>query len=192
MQTEFEVKIKNVNHKKLTDQLISIWAKQTLARTFFKRIAFRHPSKDHNAYVRVRDEGNQVTCTYKEVDRTKEIDAVKEIEFIVNDFDACVLFLNEIGLQQKAYQETYRETWHLNNIQITLDEWPWLKPFIEIEWSNIEQVESAASLLGYGKNDMIFGAVDELYFQELWIPYDIINNMEIITFENPPKKFIQE
>ena len=44
-------------------------------------------------------------------------------------------------------------------------------------------------MLGYEKKDMIFGAVDEVYFQELGIPHNVINNMEIITFVNPPQQY---
>ncbi len=38
------------------------------------------------------------------------------------------------GLREKAYQETYRETWKmLDGTEIMLDEWPGIEPFIEIE-----------------------------------------------------------
>lgn len=192
MKTEFEVKVPNINYDKLKSHLLDLWAKQIQEKLLFKRVAFRHPTKENHAYIRVRDEGTQITCTYKEVDRSKDVDAVKEIEFIVSEFDSCIQFLKAIGLEQKAYQETRREIREFNGAQITFDEWPWLKPFIEIEWSSIEQVEGTANLLGYEKKDMIFGAVDEIYFQELWIPYDVINNMAVITFENPPEKFTNQ
>jgi len=39
-----------------------------------------------------------------------------------------------MGLRQKAYQETRREVWKINDeIEIMLDEWPGISPFIEIE-----------------------------------------------------------
>jgi adenylate cyclase class 2 len=162
---------------------------QQNARTQFTRVAFRHPTNPNNAYIRVRDEGSCITCSYKEVDKTKTIDQVKEIEFDVSNFDACVLFLKCIGLQQKAFQETYRETRKWRNLQITIDEWPWLKPFIEIEWASSEEVEEAIQALWYSIDDAIFGAVDEIYLIELWIPTNIINNTEVITFDNPPQQF---
>jgi hypothetical protein len=37
-------------------------------------------------------------------------------------------------MREKSYQETYREVWEMNNeIEIMIDEWPGMSPFIEIE-----------------------------------------------------------
>jgi len=51
----------------------------------------------------------------------------------VDDFQTCVQFLQAVGLEQKAYQETYREIRDLDGVQITFDERPGLQPFMEIE-----------------------------------------------------------
>jgi len=38
------------------------------------------------------------------------------------------------GLKSKSFQEMYREVWKIHSaIYFMLDEWPGLKPFIEIE-----------------------------------------------------------
>ena len=186
MKTEYEVKVSNINYPELVDKLQQLWWIQLQEKTLFKRVAFRHPIKEHNAYIRVRDEGSQITCSYKEVDKTKEIDAVKEIEFVVDDFQTCVQFLQAVGLEQKAYQETYREIRDLDGVQITFDERPGLQPFMEIEWPSAEVVAQTMNALSCKDENVIYGAVDEIYFQELWIPHHIINNMKLITFENPP------
>ncbi len=99
-----------------------------------KRIVYLAPESPENSYFRLRDEGNKQTFTYKHISSTLDIHAVKEIETEVKDFHAMQEMLALAGLKSKAFQETYREVWQIHNmIYLMLDEWPGLKPFIEIE-----------------------------------------------------------
>jgi len=42
---------------------------------------------------------------------------------------------DKMWLKQKAYQETKREIWEMNwKIEFMIDIWPWLNPFIEVEF----------------------------------------------------------
>lgn len=189
MKTEFEVKICQIDPTSIVKTLQSLKAKRTQPKTLFKRLIFKHPTNPNNAYIRVRDEWSKITCTSKVVDRSKGIDSVQEVEFEVSDFDACVSLLMSIGLSQKAYQETYREIWYINMVQITIDERPWLKPFIEIEWPDQQSVEDVVGLLGYKRNQVVFWAVDEIYYQELGVPHQVINNTPSITFDQPPQMY---
>ena len=66
--------------------------------------------------------------------------------------------------------------------------WPWLKPYIEIEWENEEVVIKYSKLLWYDYSNWIFWTSFKVYEKELWLDYDFINGLKEITFENPPKK----
>lgn len=120
----------------------------------------------------------------------KKITDQKEIELVIDDFQKGYAFLKTLQCKLKAYQETKREIWHLNNCEITLDTWPGLKPLIEIEGKNEYSVEKTAKKLGFDWQKAIFFSTDEIYERELGIPRDIINNnTPEITFENPPKPY---
>ena len=42
---------------------------------------------------------------------------------------------DKMWLKQKVYQETKREIWEMNwKIEFMIDIWPWLNPFIEVEF----------------------------------------------------------
>lgn len=155
-----------------------------------KRVAFDNPNtKKEKSYMRIRDEWNKITCTYKEmIGGELSINSVKELECEVSDFGVLKQIFNNMWIKEKAYQETYREIWTVDNeILFMIDERPGLEPFIEIEWKSEDIVKMYSEKLGFDYNDWIFWTVDEIYYKELWLSHDYINSLPIITFENPPR-----
>jgi adenylate cyclase class 2 len=144
-------------------------------------------------YARVRDEGNnQITLTVKIVDSTSAIDGVREAETIITNFDEGIKLLTLLGWQASAYQETHRELWQKDNVQIMIDEWPGVPPFIEIESDNKEDVIKTAQSLGFDWTDAIFGTVDQVfkaYWQE---DCNWVNFVPKITFDTPLTKDMAE
>lgn len=191
MKTEFEIVFREIDRENLLEKLIKIWAKCIKENTLMKRTVFQNPINKKNSYVRVRDEWDKITCTYKEVLPWKlDINSIKEIETEVENYDSMVNIFKKLWLKQKAIQETYREIWSVENkVFFMIDIWPWLKPFIEIEWENEEIVKLYSEKLWFDYKKWLFWAVDQVYYEEFWISHDYINNLEIITFENPPKYF---
>ena len=193
MKTEFEIKFSKINKDEIREKIKSLWWICTKKNTLMKRVVFNNPVKN-KSYVRVRDEWDKITCTYKEIIENKDwnldINSVKELETKIQDFDTMVWIFRNLWLSEKAYQESYREIWAINNeIEFMIDEWPWISPFIEIEWESEDLVKKYSDLLWFNYEEWIFWAVDEIYFKELWIERDVTNNIKIITFENPLKKW---
>jgi predicted adenylyl cyclase CyaB len=143
MKTEFEVAFREVDKEDLRNKIESLWWVCVKENTLMKRVIFKSPMNEKTSYVRIRDEWGKITCTYKEIWIWKlDINSVKELETWVGDFESMVWIFKKIWLKQKAYQETYREIWTINNeIHFMIDEWPWLKPFIEIEWDSEDIVK---------------------------------------------------
>jgi len=190
MKTEFEIKFLKINKEEIKDKIKSFWWICKKENSLMKRVVFDNPSKN-KSYVRVRDEWNKITCTYKEITESKngdlDINSIKELETEIKDFDSMVWIFKNLWLKQKAFQESYRETWEINwEIEIMIDEWPWISPFIEIEWESEELVRKYSKSLWFDYSEWIFWAVDEVYFHEKWFERDFINNLEEITFENFP------
>lgn len=65
-------------------------------------------------------------------------------------------------------------------VQVVIDHWPKLKPYIEIEGNSVEEVINTAKLLGYTKNDLTTKNTTELY-QDIGID---IEKMLELTFNS--------
>lgn len=169
MKTEIEVKFADIDIEAIREALKSAGAMCEQSMRLMKRALVEEPhhAAEH-AFIRVRDEGDKVTLTFKRradpYDST--IDSVKELEVEVSDFDKTVQIFAEAGWKYKTFQESKRETWRLGDVEVVIDEWPWLKPYIEIEGESEAEIRAAAVKLGLSWDDVIFGHIDALYERE--------------------------
>ncbi len=118
----------------------------------------------------------------------ERIENQKEVCLEVDSYDSARNFLGELGCDWKSYQETKREIWKLGSVEISIDEWPFLDPFVEIEGSSENDVRNACEKLELDYNKALFCAVGELYKRKYGIAIDQINSKTPrITFdmENP-------
>ena len=190
MKTEYEVVFTNIDRKEIIEKIKDLGWICSKENTLMKRVIFEIPNNKRWSYLRVRDEWNKITCTYKEENLlVSDINSVKELETVVKDFDVMVSIFKKSWLIKKSYQETYREVWKINNeIEFMIDLWPWLNLYIEIEWENEEVVKKYTKLLWFDYNEWIFGTSFQIYEKELGLSYDYINSLKEITFDNVPKK----
>jgi adenylate cyclase, class 2 len=166
MQAEIEAKFLAVSHDEVRAKLLELGATCVQPMRLMRRVTIENGDLvAKNAFVRVRDEGHRVTMTYKQFD-SLSVDGAKEIEIVVSDFDAAVQLLEAAGLPSQSFQESKRETWTMGDVEIVLDEWPWLKPYIEIEASTESAVRDTAAQLGFDWDDAVFGDVMVAYRAE--------------------------
>jgi len=187
MNIEFEATFPDISIDEFISKLQNYGAKLIKPRTLYKRVTFNFPNHDPDKFqwVRVRDEGDVITTTIKEF-LGQGIEAQKEIELIIDSFDSGVAYLKKLGCQEKAYQETYRQIWKLDNVHIMIDEWPYLEPFVEIEGSSEEEVAALSEKLGFNYEDALFGGVTDQYAHKYNVSHERINdNTARITFEDP-------
>jgi adenylate cyclase, class 2 len=187
MNTEFEVKFIGVVHDSVREKLRSLGADLEKPMRLMKRAIIENPElKSKNAFLRVRDEGDKVTLTYKQF-TDLSVDGAKEYEIIVSDFQDTIELLKSAGLPYRSFQESKRETWKLGNAEIVLDEWPWLNPYIEIEGVSEQHVKDIAIKLGYQWNDAVFGDVMAAYRAQY--PHltdeDTVGNLLEVKFGDP-------
>jgi adenylate cyclase, class 2 len=187
MKTEFEVKFINVDFSLMRRQLKKIGATQTHKMRIMRRAIIDNPEmKQKNAFLRVRDEGDKITLTYKQFNDLS-VDGAKEYEINVNDFQATIDLLKAAGLPYRSFQESKRETWKLDGAEIVLDEWPWLNPYIEIEGHNENHVRKTSEKLGFNWVDAVFGDVMTAYRAQY--PHltdkDTVGNIIEVRFNDP-------
>jgi adenylate cyclase class 2 len=193
MQIEYEATFINIDKEECRKKLKEVGAKLIKPEFLQRRVVFHLP-KGHEikgAWLRVRDESDKITMSLKIVDGDK-IENQKELCLTIDNFDEGVKFLSEIGCERKAYQETKREKWDLDGVEICIDEWPFLEPFMEIEGKSEEKVKSVAEKLGLDYSKAMFCATGAIYSKKYGLPEEVFNNdIPEITFsgENPFLKY---
>ena len=183
MQAEIEATFLDINKEQLREKLKNLGAELLLSETLMRRTIF---AIDQRSYVRVRDEGNRITMSYKHLDKLS-LSGMKEICLEVSDYQTAIDFLKACGLRPKAEQETYREEWRLGKVELDIDTWPWIPSFVEIEGISEAEVIKAANQLGYKMTDALYGAVDQVYKVYYDVQSDDINLCPEIKFTDPPK-----
>lgn len=190
MQIEFEATFTGIDKEAVRKALSAAGATLVKKESLMRRTVFNPPIAIPGGWMRVRDEGDVITMSLKVVNG-ENIEDQKEVMLVVNDFDQAVEFLSSIGAEKKAYQETLREAWLLNGAEVTIDTWPGLRPFVEVEAHDEETVRAASELLGFMYADAKFCEVSTVYLEELGIPKDIMkNHTPLITFQNPPTRYV--
>ncbi len=138
-------------------------------------------------WIRVRNEGDKITMSLKICAKAEKIEDQKEIGIQVSDFEKAGQILRAIGCKKAAFQETKREIWRLGGVEISVDEWPFLEPFVEIEADSEKKVKQAVQKLGFDYAKAKFCSIDFLYAEKYNLPLDQINGTPRATFdmENP-------
>ncbi len=164
MKIEYEATFLDIDRVVFTDALRKIGATLQSPEYLQRRVTLELPKerRNKNTWLRVRDEGGKITLTLKSVDG-KTITGQKEILTVVESFENTVALLESIGCDRKSYQESKRELWFIDSVEITIDTWPFLEPYVEIEGASEEAVKRVAQKLGFNYNDAMFGTVNEIY-----------------------------
>ena len=194
MKTEFEAKFANVDLNFIRKQLKKIDAKQTQKMRTMRRAIIDNPAmKQKNAFLRVRDEGDKITLTYKQFNDLS-VDGAKEYEIVASDFQATIELLKSAGLPYRSFQESKRETWKLGDAEIVLDEWPWLNPYVEIESNSEAHVREVSEQLGFDWNNAIFGDVMAAYRSQYphLTEQDTVGNILEVKFGDPLPELLKK
>lgn len=189
MEIEHEATFENVSKDAAREAFRKAGATCVRPEYQQRRYVFNLPTghEMQGGWLRVRDEGDKVTMSLKVVDGDR-MENQKEICLTVDDFLAAKEFLALVGAQEKAYQETLREKWTLGEVELTIDEWPFLEPFVEVEGKSEEAVRAAVKMLGWDYEKALFGSVDLLYSRKYGFPRDQFNNRTarvVFDMENP-------
>lgn len=189
MNNEIEAQFLDINKNEIRKKLKNLKAKLIKPEVMMTRVAF---SIAEHQFARVRDEGDKIVMTYKNVSDEKSILGTKEVNITIDNFDDGVMFLKGCGLKQSAYQESYRETWVLDDVEICIDTWPWLPTFIEIEGPTEKSVWDTAKKLGFKKSQAKFGSVDSTYQHYYGVDMDIVNlHTPEIRFDMTPPDWVK-
>ena len=187
---EIEVKFLEINTAQIENKLRELGASKVFD-FLYKRRVFDFPSMSleaNNSWLRLRDEGDKITLTYKRrfgvgEDKLKD-GGMHEVEVNVSDFDVTANLLKSIGMKEKFYEENKRVKYVIDDVEFCVDTWPLIPTYLEIEGKSWNSVEKFAQMLGLNWSDHIKCSTMQIYehygFNE--------NDYSILTFEEQRKK----
>lgn len=120
---------------------------------------------NENKWIRLRQTNDKTTLTIKHIINKKNnnFQYVKECEIKVNDLLEANELLNQLAIFSRNYQEKIRTSYTYKDAEIEIDEWPDLKPYLEIECDNEKTIKEIISNLDLGKNKIVSVNTNELY-----------------------------
>lgn len=188
---EYEAKFYPVNKDEYRKKLESLGAKLVIPeRKLVRMIADSRKNSNigKNQYIRVRDEGDLIRLSFKTTaDQNGNLSDQKEIDVDVSDFDKTVKIFESIGIKFGYHQETKREEWEYKEAQITIDTWPGLDPYSEIETDSEEKVKEIATELGFDWNHKIITAAAEIFERVYKVDIEkVLEMIQNISFDKNP------
>lgn len=162
MAYEFETKLLDINKKEIEKKLEKIGAVEE-PEVLMRRWVFDiNPAKQE--WIRLRDDGRKTTIAYK-CKKGSGIAGTEEIEIEVGDFEKASKILSKLEFKGVWYQENKRKRYQYDGIEFTIDSWPKIPPFLEIEARSEEEVKRGLELLDLQNKDAGNLSVKDTYLR---------------------------
>jgi len=168
---EIEVKFLNIEPVSMEKKLVKLGAEKIFDKLYRRRV-FDYPDLRFDkigAYIRLRDEGDKITLTFKQRLGVKTHDGktndegMEETEISVSDFEKTADLLRKIGFQEKFYEENKRIRYRFKDIEFDIDFWPGLEPYLEIETTSWGRIDETIKLLGLNPADKKIFSTYQVY-----------------------------
>lgn len=173
MNTEVEVRVLNINKEELISKLEKNNAK-FIGNWYQMRYVYDFKPIDPNRWIRLRTNGVDTTLTLKEV-HDKTINGTKELEIKVSDIEITHLILEKLGYKRRSIQENKRIRYILNNVEIDIDTWPNLNPYVEFEGDSEEKIKEVFLILGLDYKYAITDNAQDIYMSLGYTQEDLNN-----------------
>jgi adenylate cyclase class 2 len=181
MAIEFEVKVLEIDVPAIKKKLDALGAR-FVADRFMKRKTYDVDENKHK-WMRLRDNGEQVTLTIKEIMHAG-INGTHEEEVVVASFEKTAEILMLLGFKETHYQENKRQSFVLDAVFVEIDSWPGIPPYLEIEGSSEDEVLALAEKLGIPLKKLTTMNTFEIYDK-----YGFnIRKIPVLTFESFKKE----
>lgn len=142
MKKEIEIKILNINPRKLRAVIKRLGGGQILRPTLMRELYFESPAKDRvYSSFRLRSEGKKNVLTLKIKKLDKRFEIRDEYEVVVDNFNMTKNILELAGFKVFRNREKKRESFRVGKIRIEIDTYPGMNPYAEIESENKSDIE---------------------------------------------------
>lgn len=178
---ENELTILDIDKNEFVAKLESLGAKRITDERLQKRFVYDFNPVNRNKWIRLRTNGEKATLTIKEIQENSKMNA-KEMEIVVSDFETTNEMLEELGYTHRNYQENLRQVFMLDGVEISVDSWPLIPPYAELEGKDLESINKVMQKLGVSQDKITTLDVTSIYKE--------IYNIDILSMKE--LKFCKE
>nr|WP_281243676.1 radical SAM protein [Actinopolyspora alba] len=161
MAIEHEAKVLEIDPDEFEHRVVALGGRR-IDKAWQRRYVYDIVTGDQSRWVRLRDTGGETTLTIKEI-ADDGISGTTETEVAVSDFETTNVLLDKLGYRPKAYQENTRVRFELDGAEVTIDAWPHIPPYAEIEADSTSAVLAVADRLGYAEQDLTGENTTKIY-----------------------------
>lgn len=162
MSKEIEVKVLGLDIEKFKKNLVFAGGIKKKDKFLQRRYVFDIAPGDPTKWIRLRTDGERSTLAVKIIN-SDELDGTLEYETVVEDFDTTKLIIEKLGFIAKSYQENYREIYMFDQCEISIDWWPKLEPYAEIEAGSESDIANVLKKLNLLDNETTSKNTKKLY-----------------------------
>lgn len=155
MQKEIEIKIFEIDVKKIVKQLLSLWVIKrydTIIETWYYTVETNGWLSDRQKFLRIRKTWDTYKLTYKYKTVQDNFQVNDEIDVPLEDMDNMVDILERLWHKQYDYIKKHRLSYALQDIVFDIDTHEWIPAFMEIEAPSIEWVKAMMKQLWLDKH----------------------------------------
>ena len=149
---EYEGKILDVDPDAIHNRILDTGGR-FLGEALQRRLVFDVTPGDVSRWIRHRDNGTTVTLATKHIHHDG-LDGTEEHEVTVSDFDETHRLLQAMGFTAKSSQESRRSSYSLHGADVSVDQWPLIAAYAEVEGTSREHVVEVAALLGFAEDHL--------------------------------------
>lgn len=177
---EFEYRFYDYDKNYILSKLKEINAEKIHDYTLYNFVVF--DSKNKNKYIRLRKEKDNIYLTIKIHDSKFPI----EKEIIVSNYNDTIEMMKLLGFSIKYHFEKIREKYKYKNCEIVFDMYPGLPEYMEIESTNLDDLNNFTLLLNLDYKNHKWITIPKLFD----ITYGIKENILNLSFENMENKIL--
>lgn len=151
---EVEVKVIDIDKKKIIDKLESLGAEKTFDGDVFT-VKFDFPDgKLHkeSSYIRLRKQGDIAFMTFKKLLGQEDAKVADEFEVAIENFGETRKILEALGLKEIKSWAKHRISYELDEVHIDLDSQEETPDFMEIESPYIDDINDLVEELEIPRN----------------------------------------
>ncbi|MBC7459601.1 CYTH domain-containing protein [Candidatus Saccharibacteria bacterium] len=167
---ETELRVFNIDTTLMRQKLNALGAVGMGTMNFKRAVLDVHPVNP-NKWIRVRTEGDLTTLAIKER-ISADANGTGEVEVVVGDFDETLALLKSLnGYEPRSIQESRREAYEIDGAEVSIDSWPRINDFMEIEAkdNSADTIYRVAELLGVPVDSLTAQSVEDFYTETLGI-----------------------
>lgn len=174
MEKEIELRVYDIDKEELIKKIEKLNGKFINNYEQIRYVYDFNPVKE-NKWIRLRTDGFKTTLTIKEYTSSK-INGVNELEIEVSDMEKTNLILEKLGYKKRSVQENKRTRYILNDVEIDIDTWPYLKTFVEFESKSKEKIYDVLKLLDIDIKNTTTRVADDFYY-DIGFTKEMLNDL---------------